>query len=176
VLHKVGPALAAGNGVVLKPAGYTPTIAELLVRLLLDAGVPAAYLALLQGSGRSVGQWLLEDPVPGFYAFTGSTEVGEHIHRTVGLPKCQLEMGSLSSVIICDDADIDDCIGRCLDAAFRKAGQICTSIQRLYVHRGVIDKVVDRLATLLANRRAGDTTDPNTFIGPLISLDNAQRV
>ncbi|MDQ1720413.1 MAG: hypothetical protein QOI26_147 [Pseudonocardiales bacterium] len=176
VLHKVGPAIAAGNGVVLKPSTYTPMTAELIVGLLLDAGLPPGYISLIHGPGDGAAQWLLEDPVPGFYAFTGSTAVGEHIHRTVGLRKSQLEMGSLSSVIICADADIDDCFNRCLDAAFRKAGQICTSIQRLYVHSSIAGEFAERLETALASRVAGDPTDPNTFVGPLISRDNAERV
>jgi succinate-semialdehyde dehydrogenase/glutarate-semialdehyde dehydrogenase len=176
VLHKVGPAIAAGNGVVLKPSAYTPLTAERLVRLLLDAGLPAGYIALLHGSGAEVGQWLLEDPVPNFYAFTGSTAVGEQIHRTIGLRKCQLEMGSLSSVIVCDDADLDDAAPKCLDAAFRKSGQICTSIQRLYLHRSIAAAFTEKFVGLLEGRVAGDPRDHNTFIGPLISRDAAQRV
>src|SRR5690606_647661 len=100
VCHKVGPALAAGNGVVLKPAPETPLTAVLLVELLLDAGVPPELIALLPG-GADVGQALLEHPVPAFYAFTGSTRVGEHIARTVGLRRTQLELGSLASTIVC---------------------------------------------------------------------------
>lgn len=176
VLHKVGPALAAGNAVVLKPASQTPLTAGLIIGLLLDAGVPAELMALLNGGGSTVGQWLLENRVPSFYAFTGSTEVGEHIHRTIGLRRAQLEMGSISSTIICDDADLSHCLPLCVNAAFRKAGQVCTSVQRLYVQRRVATDVITGLTGLLHSKKAGDPSDPATFVGPLISPSEAERV
>ena len=137
VAHKVAPAIAAGNGVVLKPATYTPLSAEYLVRLLLEAGLPEGLIALVNGPGPTVGQALLDHPAPGFYAFTGSTTVGEQIQRTIGIRKSQLELGSLSSTIVCADADLEKAVPRAI-AAFRKAGQVCTSVQRLYVHRAVL--------------------------------------
>jgi acyl-CoA reductase-like NAD-dependent aldehyde dehydrogenase len=176
VLHKVAPALAAGNGVVLKPATYTPMTAELIVRLLLDAGLPAGLISLLHGGGRGAGAHLLRDPVPRFYAFTGSTEVGETIRAAIGLRRAQLEMGSLSSTIVCRDAVLESCVERCVSAAFRKAGQICTSVQRLYVHRDVLDDFVSALAAALDGRAAGDPGDPASFIGPVISRDSAERI
>ncbi|HEY6496086.1 MAG TPA: aldehyde dehydrogenase family protein [Trebonia sp.] len=176
VLHKVGPALAAGNAVLLKPASQTPLTAVLVIELLLDAGVPPELMAMLNGEGRTVGQWLLESPVPAFYAFTGSTEVGEHIHRTIGLRRAQLEMGSISSTIICDDADLDRCLPLCVNAAFRKAGQVCTSVQRLYVQEAVAADVVAGLAKLLSGKKAGDPGEEDTFVGPLVSPAEAERV
>lgn len=176
VLHKVGPALAAGNAVLLKPASQTPLTGALVIELLLAAGAPPELLALLNGEGRTVGQWLLESQVPAFYAFTGSTEVGEHIHRTIGLRRAQLEMGSISSTIICDDADLDRCLPLCVNAAFRKAGQVCTSVQRLYAHEAVMTDVLTGLAKLLNGKKVGDPGDPDTFVGPLISPDEARRV
>lgn len=176
VVHKVAPALAAGNGVVLKPSSYTPMSANLLVRALLDAGLPASLIAVVQGPGNTVGQWLLESKVPSFYAFTGSTAVGEHIQRTVGLRKTQLELGSLSSTIICSDADLERALSLCVNAAFRKAGQVCTSIQRLYVENDVLDDVTREIASLTAAVQSGDPSDRQTFVGPLISGRDADRV
>lgn len=176
VLHKVGPALAAGNAVLLKPASQTPLTAAMIIELLLDAGVPAELMSMLNGGGRTVGQWLLESKVPAFYAFTGSTEVGEHIHRTIGLRRAQLEMGSISSTIICDDADLERCLPLCLNAGFRKAGQVCTSVQRLYVQDAVTADVLGGLTRLLSGKKAGDPSDPDTFVGPLISPAEAERV
>jgi succinate-semialdehyde dehydrogenase / glutarate-semialdehyde dehydrogenase len=176
VAHKVGPAIAAGNGIVLKPATYTPLTADALVRILLEAGLPPGLVALLHGGGGTVGQWLLEDDVPSFYAFTGSTEVGARIRATVGLRRSQLELGSLSSTIVCDDADLADAIGKVVPAAFRKSGQVCTSVQRLYVDRRVVGDVLDALAADLKSRVAGDPRQPDTFVGPLISAGEADRV
>lgn len=176
VLHKIAPALAAGNAVLLKPASQTPLTAGLVVRLLVEAGVPAELLAVVNGAGRNVGQWLLESKIPAFYAFTGSTEIGAHIQRSIGLRRAQLELGSISSTIICGDADLSRCLPLCVSAGFRKAGQVCTSVQRLYVHRTVVADVVAGLVDLLRGKHAGDPRHPETFIGPLISPAEAERV
>ena len=175
-IHKVAPALAAGNGVILKPASLTPRTADRLLRLLLDAGVPPDLLAVVYGSGPVVGQALLEDPRPACYAFTGSTEVGAQLHRTVGLRRTQLEMGSLSSTIICADANVAAATDRLVPAAFRKAGQVCTSVQRLYAERAVADEVVAAIEGDLTGRAFGDPTDPGCFVGPVISLADAERI
>ncbi|MQA95734.1 MAG: aldehyde dehydrogenase family protein [Streptosporangiales bacterium] len=176
VAHKVGPALAAGNAVLLKPAEATPLTAAALVRLLLDAGLPAGLIALVNGPGETVGQWLLDSPVPAFYAFTGSTAVGKHIRRSVGLRKSQLEMGGLSSTIVCADAGLEPAAGLCVNAAFRKAGQVCTSVQRLYVEASVADEVGERITALLAGRGVGDPYSRDTFVGPVISEPAAERI
>ena len=176
VVHKVGPALAAGNAVALKPASQTPVTAAGLIRLLLTAGVPAGLISLLPGSGATVGQWLLDSPVPAGYAFTGSNPVGENVRRAAGMRRAQLELGSISSTIICADADLDRCVPLSANAAFRKAGQVCTSVQRLYAHQAVAAEVQARLAALLADKKAGDPAAPDTFIGPLISPADAVRV
>ncbi len=176
VAHKVAPALAAGNAVVLKPASYTPMTADLLLRLLLDAGLPEKLMSVVYGGGGSVGQALLEDPVPAFYAFTGSTEVGAHLKATVGLRRSQLELGSLSSTIVCADADVERAAGLCVNAAFRKAGQVCTSIQRLYVDRAIAADFADALATALKGKTFGDPAVPDTFVGPVISTRDADRI
>jgi acyl-CoA reductase-like NAD-dependent aldehyde dehydrogenase len=176
LLHKVGPAIAAGNAVIVKPSTYTPATAKLVVELLTDAGFPARLIALVFGPGGTVGEWLLRDPVPGYYAFTGSTGVGTHILQSIGLRKSQLELGSLASTIVCDDADLDRAVPSCANAAFRKAGQVCTSVQRLYVQEGVFERFVSRFAERAASMRAGDPRDPATSVGPLISLSEAERV
>lgn len=176
VLHKIGPALAAGNAVALKPASQTPVTADGLLRVLLEAGLPAGLISVLPGRGSSVGQWLLDSKVPSCYAFTGSNPVGENIRRAAGLRRIQLELGSVSSTVICQDADLDRCMPLCANAAFRKAGQVCTSVQRLYVHEAVADEVRAWLASFLQDKKAGDPAAPSTFIGPLISPADASRV
>jgi succinate-semialdehyde dehydrogenase/glutarate-semialdehyde dehydrogenase len=176
VLHKIGPALAAGNAVALKPADQTPLTAQLLVELLLEAGVPPELIAFLPGPGETVGEALLSSQVPAFYAFTGSTEVGRHVRAAVGIRPSQLEMGSISSTLICGDANLEACIPKCVDAAFRKAGQVCTSVQRLYVDAACYDEAVGRLADALRDRPVGDPRDERTFTGPLISPQATERV
>lgn len=176
VAHKVGPALAAGNAVILKPASLTPFSAVALVEVLLDAGLPAELISLVIGSGSEVGDQLLRSDVPTFYAFTGSTEVGRAVRAGAGLRKTQLELGSLSSTIVCDDADLDAAAARVAPAAFRKAGQVCTSVQRLYVHESVRDEVRERLTAALDGLVAGDPRDEATAIGPLISPAESDRV
>ena len=176
LVHKVAPALAAGNSVIVKPASYTPLSAGLLTSALLEAGLPQDLVAVVQGGGATVGQTLLESRVPAFYAFTGSTEVGEHIQRTVGLRKTQLEMGSLSSTLVCDDADVIKAARLSVFAGFRKAGQVCTSVQRLYVQTGVLPDFVQALQDVLATQRAGDPRDDATLVGPVISGKDADRI
>jgi succinate-semialdehyde dehydrogenase/glutarate-semialdehyde dehydrogenase len=175
VIHKVAPALAAGNAVVLKPAMQTPLTAELLCRILTEAGLPGGYLNLLHGNGPDVGAWLLEDPRIAFYTFTGSTHVGRIIQRTIGLRRSQLELGSISSTIVCEDADLARAVPRCVNASFRKAGQVCTSVQRLYVSRSILDKFVAALLEATKQARVGDPKDPETLVGPMISTREAER-
>jgi succinate-semialdehyde dehydrogenase/glutarate-semialdehyde dehydrogenase len=176
VAPKVGPALAAGNAVILKPAKQTPLSAVMLVELLLECGLPEQLIALVHGDGATIGETLLASQIPAFYAFTGSTAVGRHIRSVIGLRKAQLELGSLSSTIICDDAPLDRAVDACINAAFRKAGQVCTSIQRLYVHSSVRDEFVVELTTRLKSRAVGDPRREDTFVGPLISAAEADRV
>jgi len=176
VAHKVGPALAAGNAVILKPSSLTPLTAVALVELLLDAGLPDGLISIVHGGGSTVGQQLLDDKIPAFYAFTGSTPVGEQIRRSVGLRRTQLELGSLSSTIVCDDAALPRAAQACVGAAFRKAGQVCTSVQRLYVHRAVRDEFAALLAEELNQRSWGDPRADGAFVGPVISAGEAERV
>jgi succinate-semialdehyde dehydrogenase/glutarate-semialdehyde dehydrogenase len=176
LVHKVAPAIAAGNSVIVKPASYTPLSAGLLTSALLEAGLPESLIAVVAGGGGTVGQTLLESPIPAFYAFTGSTEVGEHIQRTVGLRKTQLEMGSLSSTLVCDDADVAKAARLSVFAGFRKAGQVCTSVQRLYVQTGVLPEFVQALQDVLATQQAGDPRDEKTLVGPVISGKDADRI
>lgn len=175
VLHKVAPAFGAGNAVVLKPSAYTPLTSALLAEILLEAGMPASFLAVLQGEGATVGTWLLEEQDIAFYTFTGSTRVGRIIQAAAGLRRTQMELGSIASTIVCADADLDKAIPKIANATFRKAGQVCTSVQRLYIERSIIDEVADRLVKAAAALPAGDPRDPATRVGPLITEDAAIR-
>lgn len=175
VLHKLAPALAAGNAVLFKPSGYTPLTASLICDLLLEAGLPPGLLALLHGMEADVGSWLLEEQDIDFYAFTGSTRVGRLIQAGAGLRRTQLELGSIACTIVCDDADLDAALPKLARASFRKAGQVCTSIQRLYVARSRCDEVTRRMTLAAAAMPAGDPRLAATEVGPMITQAQAMR-
>jgi acyl-CoA reductase-like NAD-dependent aldehyde dehydrogenase len=175
VAHKVAPALASGNTVVIKPPQATPLSATLLAQVLLDAGLPPSHLNLVHGPGGEVGGWLVANPDIAFYSFTGSTPVGKEIRAAVGLRPVALELGSIAATIVCDDADLSRAATRCVQSAFRRAGQACTSIQRLFVHRAVLDEFLPRLRQAAQALKVGDPHDRETVIGPMISERDAVR-
>lgn len=175
VIHKVGPALAAGNTVVLKPATYTPLCALILCEAFQAAGLPAGHLNLVNGGGDTVGRWLLENQDIEYYTFTGSTHVGRIIQQAAGLRRTQLELGNISSTIICEDAALETAAAKCVGAGFRKAGQVCTSVQRILVHESIMDRFMDLLVQKTGELVVGDPHEPSTDIGPLISEREAVR-
>jgi acyl-CoA reductase-like NAD-dependent aldehyde dehydrogenase len=175
VAHKVAPALAAGNTVVLKPPQGTPFSAALLFELLLEAGFPPSHANLVQGPGADVGRWLVENPDIRFYTFTGSTLVGRQLQRSVGLRPITLELGSIAASIVCDDADLERAATRVAASAFRRAGQMCTSTQKLFVDQRVLDRFVPLFLTATRQLKVGDPRDPETAVGPMISEKDAVR-
>jgi succinate-semialdehyde dehydrogenase/glutarate-semialdehyde dehydrogenase len=175
VAHKIGPAFAAGNAVILKPSSNTPVTACLLAEALLEAGMPAGFLSLLHGRG-AIAQHLLDDQRVRFFAFTGSTEVGREIQRVAGLRRTQMELGSIAFTILCDDADLGRALPKIINAGYRKAGQVCTSIQILLVHERIKGTVEAQLGETVRALRYGDPRDPDTVVGPLISETEAVRV
>lgn len=175
VTHKIAPAFAAGNSVILKPSTNTPVTACLLAQALLDAGMPPGFLSVMHGRGGAV-QPLLEDPRVQFYAFTGSTEVGKRIQATAGLRRTQMELGSIAFTVLCDDADLDLALPKVLGAGYRKAGQVCTSVQILLVQDAIYQQVQSRFTEMVKSLSYGDPYDTNTFVGPLISEAEAKRI
>ncbi len=175
VAHKVAPALAAGNAVVLKPASYTPIVAAKLCAIMADAGLPPGWLNLVVGPGDSVGNALLTDARIGFYTFTGSVPVGEALKRTIGLRRCTLELGSNSAVIVHEDADIANAATQCALKGFSYAGQVCLSVQRILVHRAVAEEFTTKLVSVTQGLRVGDPKDTTMDIGPMISEGEARR-
>ena len=175
VAHKVAPALAAGNAVVLKPSSNTPTAANLIAEVLLAAGLPPALMSVVHG-GAQVAQWLLEEQAIRFYAFTGSTEVGRVIQLRAGLRRTQMELGSIAFTVLSDDANLEHALPKVVNAGYRKAGQVCTSVQVLLVQRAIQPAVEARLAALVQALSFGDPADPETFVGPVISEAEAQRI
>ncbi|GAA5162607.1 aldehyde dehydrogenase family protein [Pseudonocardia eucalypti] len=175
VAHKVGPALAAGNAVLVKPSPYAPLAAAALCRMLLEAGLPKGLIGLLLGPGDPVGRMLVEDERIDFYTFTGSTATGKAISARLGLRRATMECGNVSGTIVCRDAELESAARQCARAAFRKAGQVCTSVQRLYVHADVAEEFVERLRAAAGELVVGDPEDPATDIGPMISEAAAER-
>ena len=172
--HKVGPALAAGNAIILKPSEKTPTPALILGQVLLEAGFAPGAVQVLQG-GPDVARALLADPRPTFYAFTGSTAAGAAIQAAAGLRRTQMELGSIAATIVLD-GDLPAIAAKCAGASFRKAGQVCTSIQTLYVGRAVHDAFAEAYLAEAGRLTAGDPDDPGTDVGPMISEEAAMRV
>jgi succinate-semialdehyde dehydrogenase/glutarate-semialdehyde dehydrogenase len=175
VCHKVAPALGSGNAVVLKPSEVAPLTATRFFELLLDAGFPPGHLSLVHGPGAAVGPWLAGNRDINFYTFTGSTAVGGWLREQVGLRPILLELGSISPTIVCEDADLDRAAARCAASAFRRAGQVCTSTQRLFVQRSVEPAFREKLVAAAAALQVGDPHDPRTDVGPMISEREALR-
>lgn len=175
VAHKAGPALASGNTVVLKAPQATPFSAAILCEILIEAGFPAGHVNLVQGPGSEVGRWLVENPLVRFYTFTGSTAVGKQLHRDVGLRPIALELGSIAATLVCADGDLDRAAPRVANSAFRRAGQACTSTQRLFVDRRVLEPFIEKFVAATAQLSVGDPRDPGTAVGPMISEAEAMR-
>jgi acyl-CoA reductase-like NAD-dependent aldehyde dehydrogenase len=175
VAHKIGPAIGAGNTVVLKPASQTPRTACLLAQAFLDAGLPPGHLQVFHGGGEAVTHALRDDRVR-YIAFTGSTGVGAKIQAQAGLRRTQMELGSIAFTVLSDDADLDKALPKVISAGYRKAGQVCTSIQILLVQQSILAEVEARLTKLVAALRYGDPQSEGAICGPLISLDDAKRV
>jgi len=175
VAHKAGPALASGNTVILKAPQATPFSAALLCEILLEAGFPKGHINLVQGPGSEVGRWLVENQQIRFYTFTGSTSVGKQLHREIGLRPIALELGSIAATLVCEDGDLDRAAPRVANSAFRRAGQACTSTQRLFVHRRVLEPFIEKFIAATAKLKVGDPRDPDTAIGPMISESEAAR-
>ncbi len=175
VAHKVAPALAAGNAVVLKPAEQTPATATILCQVLLEAGLPSGLLSLLHGPGPEVGAPLTLEEGVDFVTFTGSTAVGREIQHNAGLRPTSMELGNISATVICRDAPLEWAAPRVVRASFRKAGQVCTSVQRLYVQEQVMDAFLEKLVVETAGAKVGDPWDPETLLGPMISEEEAVR-
>jgi acyl-CoA reductase-like NAD-dependent aldehyde dehydrogenase len=175
VAHKVGPAIAAGNTIVLKPATQTPLSALHLAQLTQEAGLPAGVLNVVTGRGSVVGDKLVTDDRISMITFTGSPSVGIGIRNKAGLKKVTLELGSNAAVIIDKGTDIDKVIPRCIIGAYSNQGQVCISLQRAYVHESLYEEFVAKFIEASNNLTLGDPLDPATDVSALISKNDVQR-
>jgi glyceraldehyde-3-phosphate dehydrogenase (NADP+) len=174
VLHKIAPALAAGNAVVLKPARQTPLTALKLVEILLEAGLAPEAISCLTGPGGELGEALVSDPRVRKISFTGSTATGEAIARVAGVKKLSLELGASCPVAILPDADIELAAQAVALGGYANAGQVCISVQRVLADRAIVGDFLDALVPKVAAIRAGDPDSAD--IGTLISEREARRV
>ena len=176
VLHKLAPALAAGNAVVLKPARNTPLTALALAECFVDAGLPEGVLSVLSGPGSTLGDALVSDPRVRKVSFTGSTGVGERITQRAGVKKLSLELGASCPVVVMPDADLELASSAVAAGGFVNAGQVCISVQRVITHPRVNADFLDALVPKVKAIRTGDPTSPDTTMGSLISTAEAERV
>jgi glyceraldehyde-3-phosphate dehydrogenase (NADP+) len=176
VLHKVAPALAAGNAVVLKPAETTPLTALALAACFIDAGLPGNVLSVLTGHGSEIGDQLVSDPRIRKISFTGSSEVGDRIARNAGVKKISLELGASCAVIIMPDSDLGMASDAVAAGGYANAGQVCNSVQRVITHHAVNADFLDALLPKVKAIRTGDPSSHDTTMGTLITAGEAARV
>ncbi len=176
VAHKVGPALAAGNAVILKPAERTPLSALALGQVLVEAGMPPLAFQCLTGSGSLLGPALVSDSRVRGVTFTGSTEVGEQIARSAGVKRISLELGSNASLVVLEDADAEMVAAAVATSGYSNAGQVCISTQNVLVERGLYGDVLDALVPEVEAIRVGDPLDQDTRLAAMISEGEAVRV
>jgi acyl-CoA reductase-like NAD-dependent aldehyde dehydrogenase len=174
--HKLGPAIAAGNAVVLKPAGQTPISAIKLVEIFYDAGLPENWMQVVCGSGSEVGNAIVEDDRVGAITFTGSAPVGWGIRSKAPHKKVNLELGSNAPLIIHEDGDWETAADKAQLHAYSHAGQSCISVQRILVHEAVADQFIDRFVKNVESLVTGDPMDEGTDVGPVISQGDRDRV
>ncbi len=173
---KVGPAIAAGNTVIVKPTQQTPVSVCKLVKFVLEAGLPEEHIQLVMGSGATTGEWLLQNKDINFYSFTGSSQVGEHITNTIGIRRSTMELGSNAAVIVHRDADVIKAAEDCAIKGFANSGQVCQSVQRVIVHEDVADTFVKKAKEVAESLVLGNPLDEKTTVGPLISINEVNRV
>jgi acyl-CoA reductase-like NAD-dependent aldehyde dehydrogenase len=176
VAHKVAPALAAGNTVVLKPASATPLCSLELGEILMEAGLHSGAFNIVTGKGSSVGEALVSNEGINMVTFTGSPPVGRRIKRLVGMAKVTLELGSNSAAIIDESADLESAVPRCVTGAFSYSGQVCISIQRLYVNKNIFDRFLDKFIQKVEELKIGPPLSEDTDIGPMINEEAAKKV
>jgi acyl-CoA reductase-like NAD-dependent aldehyde dehydrogenase len=175
VAHKVAPALAAGCPFVLKPASATPVGALIIAEVLAETALPAGAFSILPVRGENAARFA-EDPRIKLLSFTGSPSVGWGLKQRAGKKRVLLELGGNAAVIVDADTDLDDAVSRIVTGAFYQSGQSCISVQRVMVHKSIYDSFKTRLVAATAKLVAGNPRREETFIGPMISEEEAARL
>lgn len=175
VCHKVGPAFAAGNSTILKPAPQTSLIASALLKLLHEAGLPLNAVNMILGGVES-GQAIVKDDRVNIISFTGGTVASRNICSIAGMKKVLLELGGNAATIIHDDADLKRAAAMCARTGFSNSGQSCISVQRIYVHQSVVPQFKELLKNEVEKLKVGDPLDPSTDVGTLVNEQAADRI
>src|SRR4051794_37745030 len=168
-MHKIGPALAGGNTVVHKPASATPISAIRMARIFEECGLPAGALNVITGPGGAIGDMLVFNPRVAMVTFTGSVDVGLRIRNLAGTKRVTLELGSNSAVIVEDDADLDEAVTRSVAGSFAHSGQVCISVQRIYVHEKIRNEFIDRFVERARKLHVGHPHSSDTDVSSLIT-------
>ena len=176
VCHKVGPALAAGNAIIVKPASDTPLSALKLTEIFVDAGLPEEAIQCVTGSGGVIGDAISSNPKVRKISFTGSRDVGEHICQVAGLKKVTMELGSNSPLIVMPDADLEKVAAATANTGFANAGQVCISTQRVFASNEVYGDFIDALKPAVEALTIGNPLDDDVKMGPMIRVQDAERV
>lgn len=176
VAHKLGPAIAAGNSVVLKPATDTPLSALKLGEAFLAAGLPPKVLNIVTGRGSEIGDVLVSHPAVRMITLTGGVDAGIEILKRSGLKKISMELGSNCPVIVCDDADMSKAIDLSVSGAFWAVGQNCIGVQRMFIHEKVFDDYVKKFVDKTKTMKVGNQLDESTDMGAMINEREAKRV
>lgn len=176
VAHKVGPAIASGNAIIVKPASATPLSAILLAETLLEAGLPPNVLTVITGHGSEIGDVLVEHTAIRKISFTGGLEAGLRITKKAGLKKISMELGSNSPVIVLADANVEEAVEASVSGAFWAAGQNCLGVQRIYIEKPIYADFVEKFVARTKQYQVGNKLLTTTDMGPLINEKEAIRV
>ncbi|MEI6124079.1 MAG: aldehyde dehydrogenase family protein [Bacteroidota bacterium] len=176
VAHKLGPAIAAGNSVILKPATVTPLSALKLAEAFLAAGLPAECLQVLTGNGNEIGPALVKSDAIRMVSFTGGFAAGKQITKIAGIKKIGMELGSNSPVIVWNDTDLLMAVASCVSGAFWAAGQNCIGVQRIYVHSSIYNEFKTKFVQLTKKYKIGNKLTEDCDMGPMITEQEAIRV
>lgn len=178
-VRSIAPAIATGNAVVVKPATDTPVTGGLLLASIFEAaGLPKGLLNVVVGRGSEIGDDIVTHPIPRLISFTGSTPVGRHIGKLAGgeLKKTALELGGNNNFIVLKDADLNQAVDSALFGKFYHQGQICMSINRIFVHEDIYDQFADQFIQQAGKLKFGNPAEEDTQVGPLINRDQVDRI
>jgi acyl-CoA reductase-like NAD-dependent aldehyde dehydrogenase len=172
--HKLGPAIASGNPLILKPASATPVSSLLLGKLALEAGLPPEALSVLPCQA-GIAETLVRDPRIAVLSFTGSADVGWRLRQVAGRKKVVLELGGNAAAIVHSDAILPYAVSRIVKGGFSNAGQVCIAVQRVFIEQSIYDRAIEMIVNSVTALQAGDPRNDDTDIGPMISTEAAIR-